>query len=167
MSILLIWNGRHEETRTPDLYRVKVARYRRCIDGKGFINRMSRQNRHNRRYLPQKCRKLFSRLKPSGPWAGRGGTAQFPLCGHYFAVTFLLVTNAVRPSHQRDRLDAANGQARICEGRVLKEFDNFRMGCSQPLFPARQLATGDGEGEEDPDRTRPVGEVLGVCPRLD
>ena len=37
---------------------------------------MSRQNRNNRRYLPQKCRKLFSDLKPSGPWAGRGGTAQ-------------------------------------------------------------------------------------------
>jgi len=27
--------------------------------------------------------------------------------------------------------------------------------------------TGDGEGEEDPDWTRPVGEVLGVSPRLD
>jgi hypothetical protein len=26
--------------------------------------------------LPQKCRKDFSLIQPSGPWAGRGGTAQ-------------------------------------------------------------------------------------------
>ncbi len=51
--------GRHEETRTPDLYRVKVALRGRFIDGKRLISRSSRQNRHNRRYLPQKCRKLF------------------------------------------------------------------------------------------------------------
>jgi hypothetical protein len=40
---LLIWgNGRHEETRTPDLYRVKVALGAHFIDGKGLISRINR-----------------------------------------------------------------------------------------------------------------------------
>src|SRR5487761_1274120 len=43
------------------------------------------------------------------------------------------------------------------------------MVCSQPLFPAARggLATGDGESEEDPDRTRLVSDVRGVSARLD
>ena len=57
-----------------DLHCVKVARKSHFIDGKGLINRLNRQNRHYRRYLPRKCRKLFVDLTDLA-WAGRGGTA--------------------------------------------------------------------------------------------
>ena len=35
-------NGRHEETRTPDLYRVKVAAYHPAIDSKEVNSRLNR-----------------------------------------------------------------------------------------------------------------------------
>jgi hypothetical protein len=38
---------------------LKVVSIWRFVDGKGLISRLSRQNRQNRRYLPQKCHKLF------------------------------------------------------------------------------------------------------------
>jgi hypothetical protein len=49
-----------------ECHRVKVALYRHFIDGKGFISRMSRKNRHNWRYLPQKCHKIFQRSNQVG-----------------------------------------------------------------------------------------------------
>jgi hypothetical protein len=48
-------NGRHEETRTPDLYRVKVALEWPAIDSKGVNNRRNRQNRNTRRNLLPNC----------------------------------------------------------------------------------------------------------------
>src|ERR1039458_1879720 len=48
-------NGRHEETRTPDLYRVKVAVRQPVIDSKGVNNRRNRQNRNTRRNLLPNC----------------------------------------------------------------------------------------------------------------
>jgi hypothetical protein len=47
--------GRHEETRTPDLYRVKIAFGQPAIDSKGVNNRRNRQNRNNRRNLLPNC----------------------------------------------------------------------------------------------------------------
>jgi hypothetical protein len=41
----------HEETRTPDLYRVKQP----AIDSKGVNNRRNRQNRNTRRNLLPNC----------------------------------------------------------------------------------------------------------------
>ena len=51
-------NGRHEETRTPDLYRVKVALWQPAIDSNELNSRRSRSNRHKRRSLLQIATKL-------------------------------------------------------------------------------------------------------------
>src|SRR5579863_1658798 len=59
------FNGGRCRIRTCDFHRVKVPFQGHFIDGKGLKSRRSRQNRHNRRYLPQKCHKLFKHNKPS------------------------------------------------------------------------------------------------------
>jgi hypothetical protein len=51
--------GGPDRDRTDDLFHAIPQN----IDGTVLTNRLSRQNRHNRRYLRQKCDKLFS----SGP----------------------------------------------------------------------------------------------------
>jgi hypothetical protein len=48
-------NGRHVGTRTPDLYRVKVAVRQPVIDSKGVNNRRNRENRNTRRNLLPNC----------------------------------------------------------------------------------------------------------------
>jgi hypothetical protein len=45
---------------TCDFHRVKVTLYAQIIDGKAVISRHNRQNRPNRRYLPQKCHKTMT-----------------------------------------------------------------------------------------------------------
>ncbi len=47
--------GRHEETRTPDLYRVKVVTNQPAIGSKGLDSRTNRKNRHKRRNLLPNC----------------------------------------------------------------------------------------------------------------
>src|ERR1700730_11633783 len=66
-------NGRHEETRTPDLYRVKVAVQQPAIDSKGVNNRRNRQNRNIRRNLLPNC---YQNMQV-GLGLNRGGSAPF------------------------------------------------------------------------------------------
>src|SRR5580704_8593399 len=60
-SFCYVYGGRCR-IRTCDFHRVKVPFQGHFIDGKGLKNRRSRQNRPNRRLLPQKCHKLFSSI---------------------------------------------------------------------------------------------------------
>jgi len=69
----------------------------------------------------------------------------------------------------RTEVTKSTGQ-NLAGSRVLKDSSTtFGWFVRNRYFPLREgeLAAGDGEGEEDPDRTRPVGEVRGVSSRFD
>src|SRR5260370_26714353 len=68
--------GRHEWTRTSDLYRVKIAFWQPAIDSKGVNNRRNRQNRNTRRNLLPNC---YQNMNMASGFGGRI-VGDRPLC---------------------------------------------------------------------------------------